>query len=382
MRIRALSTAAALLALAAFTTPPAFSQTRIAASGAAAPAISDVRAEAYSASTLAGSSSGFQDGAGAAAQFTSPNGVAVDASGNLIVADFGNQRIRKITPAGGVTTLAGGSIGFADGTGAAARFTSPSGVAVDPAGNVIVVDFGNQRIRKIAPNGGVTTIFGDGAKGFHDGNLAAAQFSFDHPALNDLSSSLLLPIRLDLRHMFFPTGVAVDASGNVFVADYGNHSIRKISAAGAVSTVAGNGAPGFRDGSGASAQFTDPSGIAVDAGGNVYVADQGNNRIRKITPAGFVTTLAGSGRKGLQDGVADAARFSAPTGLAVDASGNVFVADSNNNRIREITPAGFVTTLPGTGVRLPTGIAVDPSGNVYVADTDNNRIRKIVPAVR
>jgi sugar lactone lactonase YvrE len=341
MRIRALSTAAALLALAALTAPPAFSQTRIAASGAAAPAISGVRAETYSASTLAGSSRGFQDGAGAAALFTSPNGVAVDASGNLIVADFGNQRIRKITPAGGVTTLAGGSIGFADGTGAAARFTSPSGIAVDPAGNVIVVDYGNQRIRKIAPNGGVTTIFGDGAKGFHDGNLASAQFSFDHPALNDLSSSLLLPIRLDLRSMFFPTGVAVDASGNVFVADYGNHSIRKISAAGAVSTIAGNGAPGFRDGSGANAQFTDPSGIAVDAGGNVYVADQGNNRIRKITPAGFVTTLAGSGSQGLQDGIAGAARFSAPTGLAVDASGNVFVADSNNNRIREISPAGF-----------------------------------------
>jgi sugar lactone lactonase YvrE len=381
MNTRALSTAAAFLALAALNAPPVAGQTRIAASGATAPRI-DMRAVEYAASTLAGSSSGFQEGNGAAAQFASPNGVAVDANGNLIVVDFGNQRIRKITPGGSVTTLAGGSIGFADGIGAAARFTSPSGVAVDPSGNVYVVDFGNQRIRKIAPNGAVSTVVGDGAKGFRDGNVAAAKFSFDHPALNDLSVSRLVPVRLDLRYTFFPTGIAVDASGNVFVADYGNHSIRKISAAGAVSTIAGNGTAGFRDGSGASAQFTDPSGIAVDAGGNLYVADEGNNRIRKITPAGFVTTLAGSGINGLQNGAAGEARFSAPTGLAVDASGDVFVADSNNNRIRKISPAGFVSTLPGTGVRLPTGIAVDPSGNIFVADTANNRIRKIAPAVR
>jgi sugar lactone lactonase YvrE len=373
MKIRTASMTFALLALAASGTPGQASDR----SGVV--------------STLAGGTKGFQEGSAVAARFTNPNGVAVDASGNLFVVDFGNQRIRKISPAGVVTTLAGGTIGFQDGTGAAARFNSPSGLTVDANGNVFVVDFGNQRIRKITADGVVTTLAGSGADGFQDGRGASAQFAFGRSYVASISQSLLNPIRLDQRYLFSPTGVAADAGGNVYIADFGNHRIRKITPDGIVTTFAGSGAEGFKDGNGAAAQFTNPSGLAADASGNLYVADEGNHRIRKIGADGVVTTLAGSGTRGFRDGIGAEAQFDAPIGVAVDARGNVFVADANNNRIREITPAGVVSSLAGGAMgerdgnaaearfEFPTGVAVDANGNVYVADSDNNRIRKIVP---
>jgi sugar lactone lactonase YvrE len=332
-------------------------------------------AESLTITTFAGptGSQGSTDGAGNDAQFNSPYGVAVDGSGNVYVADRSNNTIRKITSAGAVTTLAGlaGMQGSADGTGSIARFNFPQSVAVDGGGNVYVADTGNQTIRKITPSGVVTTLAGlAGAHGYTDGTGSAARF-------------------------WKPQGVAVDDSGNVYVAD--EETIRKITPAGAVTTLAGlAGAFGNADGTGISAQFHSPSGVAVDDGGNVYVADSGNNTIRKITPVGVVTTLAGlAGVVGSADGAGSAARFSYPVGVAVDGSGNVYVADvSDNNTVRKITPAGVVTTLVGSaGVpgsadgtgsaarfNFPYGVAVDVSGNMYVADRNNCTIRKITPA--
>ena len=269
--------------------------------------------------TLAGTAgiSGSTDGTGAAARFFYPYGVAVDSSDNVYVADSDNHTIRKITPGGVVTTLAGtaGSRGNIDATGAVARFNTPIGVAVDSSDNVYVADADNQTIRKITPGGVVTTLAGTaGSFGSTDGTGAAARF-------------------------FYPYGVAVDSSNNVYVADIGNQTIRKITALGVVTTLAGTaGSSGSTDGPGTTtALFNRPSSVAVDSSDNVYVADTYNNTIRKITPGGVVTTLAGTaGSSGSDDGTGAAARFYTPRGVAVDSRGNVYVADTYNHTIRKI----------------------------------------------
>lgn len=316
--------------------------------------------------TLAGSSAGFADGTGAAAQFDTPTGVTVDAQGNVYVADAGNHRIRRITPAGVVSTLAGtGTAGFADGPGNTARFNTPTGVAVDGQGNIYVADTENQRIRKISPAGVVSTLAGAGTAGFMDGPGNGAFFNR-------------------------PQGVAVDGQGNVYVADTDNQRIRKISPAGVVSTLAGTGNLGFMDGSGNTATFDSPVGISLTAQGNVYVTDVANHLIRSISPTGIVSTLAGNRLIGIVNGPASSASFNSPTGVAVDAQGNAYVADLANSSIRKISLGGEVSTFAGGGVAgfvdgtgtearfdSPNGVAVDAQGNVYVADTENQRIRKI-----
>jgi sugar lactone lactonase YvrE len=262
--------------------------------------------------TLAGDSGGYADGTGTAAKFQNPEGVAVDSNGNVYVADYGNHRIRKISPAGVVTTLAGGTNGYADGTGTAAQFSNPCDVAVDSAGYVYVGEMNSHRVRKISPAGVVTTLAG-GTNGYADGTGTAARFTI-------------------------PYGVAVDGAGNVYVGDQNNNRIRKISPAGVVTTLAGSGTAGSADGTGTAAQFRSPRGVAVDIAGCVYVADNENNRIRKISRAGVVTTLAGSGTAGSADGTGTAAQFSGPFAVTVDKSGNVYVADTGNGKIRKITP--------------------------------------------
>ena len=323
------------------------------------------QAETVIVSTLAGSEKGFADGKGSAARFWAPQEIAIDAAGNLYVADWSNSSIRKVTPAGEVSTLAGGEYGFADGRGSAARFHLPGGIAIDVTDNLYVADMNNNRIRKVTPNGEVTTLAG-GERGFADGQGSAARF-------------------------YIPAGIAIDAAGSLYVADADNHSIRKVTPKGEVSTLAGSGKKGSTDGQGNAAQFHRPYGIAIDTAGNLYVADKNNHRIRKVTPKGEVSTFAGS-EKGFADGQGSAARFNYPTGITIDTTGNLYVTD--NHRIRKVTPRGEVSTFAGgelvSGIRfvdgqgssarfyMPYGIVIGTDGNLYVADTWNHRIRKIV----
>lgn len=326
--------------------------------------------------TLAGSAgvAGTADGTGPAALFGQLQAVAVDATGNVYVADTTSSTIRKVTPAGVVTTIAGtaNQTGSTDGTGAAALFNKPAGIAVDKAGNVYVADTSNDTIRKITSAGVVTTIAGSpGLEGSANGTGAAARFSI-------------------------PKGLAVDDAGNVYVADWGNETIRKITPAGVVTTLAGTvDVSGSANGQGTAATFDRPSGVAVDGTGNVYVADASNDTIRKIDPTGLVSTFAGTaGNAGIADGTGSAAQFFEPLDVAVDTAGNVYVADSQANLIRKITPAAVVTTLAGSTTGSANGIGhqaqfndpysvtVDGAGDVYVADTNNFTVRKLsIPTV-
>ncbi len=323
-----------------------------------------------SVATLAGSGvTGSADGAGGSATFSEPHGVAVDTAGNVYVADTANHKIRKVSAAGVVTTLAGSGTGkFADGTGAAASFFIPLGVAVNAAGVVYVADGGNNRLRKVTPGGVVTTLAGADAGDFVDGAASVARFNG-------------------------PGGVALDGLGNVFVADQTNQRIRLVSSAGFVTTLAGSGTNTFADGTGAAAGFSYPSALAVN-GSNVWIADSNNNRIRKLVATGAVTTLAGNtARDPFADGIGGAATFAGPQGVALDAADVAYVTDQGHNRIRKVTPAGAVTTLAGSGTgafadgaaatasfNSPYGVAVDTARNVYVGDTNNNRIRKVTSA--
>jgi sugar lactone lactonase YvrE len=343
---------------------------------AAVVAVSSCRAEAvYNFITFAGAPvRGAIDGVGNSTRFNFPFAVAAAANGDIFVADTLNNTIRKVTPNGIVTTIAGspGTVGSADGVGSVARFNSPNGLAVDTAGYVFVADTWNHSIRKISPTGVVTTLAGSGARGngFADGTGTSARFNF-------------------------PEGVAVDANGSVYVADTRNNTIRKVTPDGVVTTFVGaQGLIGLIDGAGSQARFFSPSGLAADESGNVYVADSNNSAIRKITPSGVVTTLAGDGRsQGSADGVGREAQFFIPKGVAVDRNGNVFVADTVNNTVRKISSSGVVITFAGAAIaegtsdgvgpaarfNSPHGITIDRNGNIIVSDTNNHTIRKISP---
>ena len=326
-------------------------------------------------STFAGTAglTGSADGPGASARFNNLNGLAMAASGNLVAADSGNNTIRQITRMGVVSTLAGtaGPSGDRDGTGAAARFDFPMGLAVDPLGNLYVAEEMGQVIRKITPSRVVTTLAGTGGvPGYADGPSASARFNG-------------------------PASLAVDRAGNIYVAEAWNNTIRKISPAGEVSTVAGSGPTSSVDGTRTSARFNMPKGLVVDGAGNLVVADCHGQTIRKVTPAGDVTTLAGAaGVEGSADGPGTAARFRHPIDVALDGAGNIYVADSYHYTIRKLTPSGVVSTLAGTAGTLGsadglgaaasfgavTALTVDGAGNLYVAESDANTIRKVTPA--
>jgi sugar lactone lactonase YvrE len=334
-------------------------------------------AAGYTFVTIAGSpaNAGHVDATGSAAKFDGPDGIVADASGNIYVSDYSNHLIRKVTPAGVVTTFAGsGTPGSANGTGTAASFNFPGGLAIDASGNLYLADSANHTIRKITPGAVVTTLAGSaGQSGATNNTGSLARFNN-------------------------PLGVAVDGSGNIVVADTANQTIRRITPGGVVTTIAGlAGSAGSANGTGTAARFTHPFGVAVDASGNnIFVADNGNHLIRKIAPGGVVTTLAGTaGVSGSTDGTGTAAQFNAPYSLTLDASGNVYVADYNNDTIRLVTPAGVVTTAAGlartsgiadgiaTVVRFsnPAAVTFDSDGNFYVADYNNDTIRRGSPPV-
>lgn len=279
-------------------------------------------------STLAGTAgqAGIVDAIGLNARFNKPLGISVDFSGNFYLSDFEGFVIRKITPAGVVSTFAGaaGQRGNTNGTGSGARFSSPHGTAVDRFGNVYVADHLNHIIRKITPAGVVTTVAGTGARGNQDGVASVATLDY-------------------------PIGIAIDPIGNLYVTQYYNHTIRKITPTGVVTTIAGQaGSTGSSDGPGTTARFNGPAEIDIDFFGNIYVADSGNHTIRKMTPTGIVSTIAGlAGSIGSADGVGTAARFNTPSGIAIDSSGNLYVTDSYNHTIRKVTPAGEVSTIAG-----------------------------------
>lgn len=325
--------------------------------------------------TLAGDGTAdFLNGTGTGARFNYPRGVAVLPNGNIVVADGNNHRIRQITPAGVVTTLAGdGTPDFLDGTGAAARFNFPYGLATLANGNIVVADNNNHRIRLITmPSGVVSTLAGSGNNAFADGTGAAASF-------------------------YNPYGVAVLPNGNIAVADTNNSRIRLVTPAGVVTTLAGNDNAAFGDGTGAGATFRYPMGVTALPNGNIVVADAYNHSIRLVTPAGVVTTLAGSSSVGANNAVGTAATFWLQTGVSVLPNGNIVVADRYTNRVRLITmPGAVVTTLAGGGdiggsgsfldgtgagarFNLLWGITVFPNGVIVVADADNHRIRLITP---
>jgi streptogramin lyase len=289
--------------------------------------------------------------------------IAADPGGNVFFTDTGNRMVRRVGTDGVVTTLAGveGGNGSADGMGTNARFANPTGIAVDRRGSVFVAETFNNTIRKITADGAVTTLAGlAGSYGSNDGTGSAARFAN-------------------------PQGVAVDSSGTVFVADTDSHTIRKITADGVVTTLAGTAITagparfgGSADGPVAAARFKSPSGVAVDTHGNVIVADTGNHTIRKISADGVVTTLAGSaGVAGSNNGRGNLARFNEPSGVAIDGNGNIFVADTSNLAVRKINADGDVTTLAGNVGQSPRGVAVDGNGNVFVTLVGSDTIRKI-----
>jgi sugar lactone lactonase YvrE len=380
--------------------------------------------------TLAGlaSQAGTNDGPGNSARFNWPRAVALDNTTNLYVADSQNFTVRMIAPDGTVTTLAGtaGQPGSEDGTGGAARFAWPSGLAADNASNLYVADSDNHTLRKIAPGGSVTTVAGViGQAGTNDGPPNASHFNYPEAVavegtgnlyVADTFNHTIRKIRTegdvttlagsagrsgaldgtgDAARFNYPSGLALDTLGQVWVVDRGNHTIRMLSSGGGVTTLAGLAdSRGSTDGAGWAARFYNPSRLATACAGTLYVADAWNHTIRKITPTGQVTTLAGlPGQAGASDGAGNIARFRYPSGLAVDRTDSIYVADTANHTIRKITAAGVVSTLAGSAgsfgtndgtggaaqFDLPSGVAVDGAGTVYAADTANHTIRKITP---
>jgi sugar lactone lactonase YvrE len=319
-------------------------------------------------STIAGSTNGYLDGPASSAQFSDPTGVCVDKAGNVYVADMGNFRIRKISTNGQVTTLAGGTKGTADGIGTAAQFETPTSVAVDDNGRLYITDSYADRIKKYDPSTGAVTTIAGGTEGKMDGPAATAQ-------------------------LYYPYGIAVSADGQYpFWCDEANNNIRILSG-GVVSTVAGNTCySGHTDGPNRTATFQTPMALCIDANFNVYVADSYSQAIRVIpTSDWIVRTIAGDTlRQGSKDGIGREAQFFAPSGICLSPNGNLYVSDTYNHEIRQVTMSGVVTTIAGsttpgnvdgsgTAARFhtPWNIAVDSKGALYVADSDNNTIRKI-----
>jgi sugar lactone lactonase YvrE len=381
--------------------------------------------QSFTTTTFAGAPEviGSFDGQGREARFAWPLAVAVDAAGTVYVGDTSNGTIRKISPSGAVTTLAGlaGVGGGADGRGDAARFRRPFGVAVDAAGYVYVADVDSSTIRKISPAGDVTTLAGlADTVGASEGRGAEARFNNPAAVAVDASGTVFVADTANraIRKITpagdvttfakldrYPCGVVV-SGGNVYVTEQDFQSILKIAPNGGVTTLAGGFGVGSADGTGTAATFARLFGITADGAGNLYVADVNNSTIRKVTPAGVVTTLAGlAGSSDYVDGAAAAARFAGPFGVVATGGGDVYVADTDNHVIRRVSRDGVVSTLAGSGLFRggsssapfggggsvdgpseaarfwsPLGLASDAAGMLYTTELGNQTIRKITPA--
>jgi sugar lactone lactonase YvrE len=330
--------------------------------------------------TVAGDGTGGYSGDGGpatSAELYNPEGAAVDSSGNLYIGDRNGNNVRKVTPAGVISTAAGnGTPGYSGDGGAAtsAQLREPSGVAVDSSGNLYIADESNSRIRKVTTAGVISTVAGNGTVGYSgDGGAATS------------------------AQLWAPRGVAVDSSGDLYIADAGNNDIRKVTPAGIISTVAGVLSAGGYSGDGGAAtgaQLNLPGGVAVDGSGNFYIADTLNQRVRKVTSAGIISTVAGDGTSGYggDGGSAMSAELSWPNGVALDAAGNLYIADTQNSRVRRVTAAGTISTVAGDGTQgfsgdggaavsaelySETEVTVDGSGDLYIADTLNSRVREV-----
>lgn len=372
--------------------------------------------------TLAGSVAGLANGTGANARFNMPSGVAVDATGLLYVADYGNNMIRRVTSLGEVTILAGaGHPGYWDDTGTFAVFNGPESITVTADGTAYVADIGNQRIRKIV-GGVVTTLAGNGTASSVDGTGTGASFNYPASLVLDAGENvyvadkggncirMITPDRVvttlagsqngvsgwvdsvgsDVRFAA-PIGIGMDLQGNILVADRLNQAIRKVNFVRAVATLAGDGTPGYNNGKGIKAEIRLPYSLTMDRNGVLYSMD-GDLRVRKITPDGTVSLLAGSGVPGYAEGQGEAASFNSLTSLVTDSAGNVYVADGNNHRIRKITPSGLVSTFAGNGTfgledgpvtgavcGLPSAMAFDAFGNMFFTEFSAGLVRKITP---
>ncbi len=329
-------------------------------------------------STIAGSgvfSYSGDGGPATAAQLNAPEAVAVDAAGNIYIADTANNVVRQISTKGVISTIAGnGTAGFGGDGGAApsAQLSAPQGVAVDASGNVFVADTANARVRKIS-GGTITTVAGSGTQGYAGDGAAAT------------SAQLITPV-----------GLTVDKSGNLYITDVSASVVRKVAPNGIITTVAGNGSQGYSGDTGpaAAAMLNGPQGVAVDASGNLYISDTLNGVIRKVTASGTISTFAGNGIDGYagDGGPATSAEFGSPTGIVVDSAGNLYIADSGA-RIRKIFASGIITTIAGSGLRGysgdgglanaatmngAAGLAVDSTGDIFIADAANNAIRELV----
>lgn len=309
------------------------------------------------------------------AQLNAPYRTALDASGSLIISDFLNHRIRKVNSSGIITTIAGSTQGYSGDGGSAtlAQFNAPSGVAIDLSGNIYVTDYGNNVVRMINTSGIISTIVGNGTAGFSgDGGNAT------------------------LATLTNPYGITIDATGNLYIADTYNSRIRKITPSGTITTIAGTNSVGFSGdgGLGVNASLNLPQEVAVDLSGNIYIADSQNHRIRKINTSGVISTIAGNGVNGFSgDGSpATSAQLDTPVGVSIDGSGNIYIADLVNQRIRKINSLGIISTIAGNGTignsgdggaanlcqfSYPSGVTTDGLGNLFICDASNDRVREI-----
>lgn len=340
-----------------------------------------LKAQSYTISTIAGTGTNGYNGdaiAATAAELSGPYGAFVDKTGNLYISDYGNNRIRMVNTGGIITTIAGNGTGGYSGDGGAATAAElrlVRGVVLDTIGNVYISDYFNNAVRMVNTNGIISTFAGTGVGGYNGDNIAATA-----------------------AKLYYPQGLAVDKYNNIYISDGANERIRMVNTSGIITTIAGNGVNSYSGDGGpaTAAELSDPNGVAVDKSGNVYLDDEANNRIRMVNTSGIINTIAGNGVLGFSGdgGPATSAELYQPIGVAVDNSGNVYIGD-NNQRLRYVDASGNISTIAGTGVAgfsgdggpataaeisSPWGVTLDAGGNIYLCDWNNNRMRKLTPS--